>query len=418
MRKIILTWGQDTPAYAVQDLMVPDDATPEKMLELAREQADNVGDLVFDPSYDWSGLRLVAAVEFIDGKQVYHAEDVPIDVSPEDLGIVWLGALRGRVPVGALFPEAERQNIDVSPDVERALRLADRIVTQEKDLTIPAFCETRTLVLEAFACDEYGDGPAYAEISLTPGLVKEMVRLAAIGKAAGMRVVHVDASDGIWGGDDDAFRMRGTDMVVMPSVHGSMGESSVYWQGHPKHADYNCETRSFDLKDLLACLAGEPVEERGFAEQDGVLFWDGNNGGEQDLIEAYFDDHPEAESKPDAPQDPLGDWVIYHAGEPVDARFWSDKDGWTGLDGATRYVDMPTAPYPMGGPENTQAGALWIGTMRPYTVMLRDTEDGGNGSIHFECFAESIEHAIEQSQNAYPGNLGVQAVQLTEKMEG
>ena len=305
MRKIILTWGQDTPCYVDQDMEVPDDTTPEQMLALAREQADNVGSLVFDPSYDWSGLRLVAAVEFIDGEEICHAEDVPMEVSGEDVGIVAQGVLRGTVPVGALVQEAERQDIDVSPAVEQALLLADRIVTQEKGSTIPALEETRTLVLEAFACDEYGDGPAYAEISLTPSLVKEMVRLAAIGKAAGMRVVHVDSSDGIWGGDDDAFRMRGTDMVVMPSVHGSMGESSVYWKGHPKHAYYNCETRSFDLNDLLACLAGEAVEERGFAEQDGVLFWDGNNGGVQDLIDNYFKSNPpEAEPEPEAAKDP------------------------------------------------------------------------------------------------------------------
>ncbi|OIQ65676.1 hypothetical protein GALL_527620 [mine drainage metagenome] len=77
---------------------------------------------------------------------------------------------------------------------------------------------------------------------------------------------------------------------------------------------------------------------------------------------------------------------------------------------------MPLAPYPMGGPENTQAGALCIGAMLPFTVMLRDTEDGGNGRIQFECFAESDMHAIEQAESAYPGNLGVESVLLTESL--
>jgi hypothetical protein len=108
----------------------------------------------------------------------------------------------------------------------------------------------------------------------------------------------------------------------------------------------------------------------------------------------------------------LAPWVIYHASEQEDARFWSVDDGWTNLEGATRFAEMPTAPYPFGGPENTQAGALCIGTMQPYTVTLAESPMAT--AFDFECFADDEDHAVEQAENAYPGHR-VQSVRLTEE---
>jgi len=107
-------------------------------------------------------------------------------------------------------------------------------------------------------------------------------------------------------------------------------------------------------------------------------------------------------------------WVIYHALQPVDERFWSEEDGWTNLAGATRYADMPTGRYPIGGPENTQAGTVCIGTMQQYTVMLAESPMAT--AYAFECFAEDADHAIEQAENAYPSDQ-VYSVHLTEDME-
>lgn len=65
-----------------------------------------------------------------------------------------------------------------------------------------------------------------------------------------------------------------------------------------------------------------------------------------------------------------GNWVIYHNQQPRDERFWSNVTGWGSLAGATRFFEMPKAPYPFGGPENTQAAALCIGAMREFVVTL------------------------------------------------
>lgn len=110
-----------------------------------------------------------------------------------------------------------------------------------------------------------------------------------------------------------------------------------------------------------------------------------------------------------------GDWVIYHPDEPVDARFWSKDDGWTNLARATRFKDMPVAPYPMGGSENTQADALRIGTMRLHTVVL-ETRGDASRAFSFECYAVSGVHAIEQAEKAHPG-IDVISEQLSDTVQ-
>lgn len=112
-----------------------------------------------------------------------------------------------------------------------------------------------------------------------------------------------------------------------------------------------------------------------------------------------------------------GPWVIYHPGQPSDQMFWSNKNGWTTLSGATRFADQPPAPYPFGGGSGdglaTQSQPLCIGTMLPFTVRLSDPSIPDE-VIRFDCFAESDEHAIEQAENAYPNDEKVISVSLTE----
>ena len=59
MKRFVITWGQDTPAYATSVLEVADDATIEDVIEEAKRQADATRGLVFEPSHDWTGLRIV-----------------------------------------------------------------------------------------------------------------------------------------------------------------------------------------------------------------------------------------------------------------------------------------------------------------------------------------------------------------------
>ena len=407
--KVIVTWGQDTPAYAEStiEIEVQGDATDANIIAAVKAKADTVGDLVFRPSWDWSGLRIVDITK-ADGTCV--ANDIPIEPCGEDLGIVAHEVMTGKAGPMALVHEAERQGISIHPDVARAIESAQTTVSAMQamqDFQIPTFTPF-TLVIDAFTCDEFGDGPSHAKIAVTPEFLLRIARLVASTKPLGIRSAHVADDDAIWRDPAMVPSLHGTELVVMP-LRGAFGKASFFFQGHPKNTNYNCKTRAVDLKDLIACIgkAGElPI---GFKREYGVLFYDGGSGSINALVRMYME-------KDDATDRVANPWVIYHYGQPNGERFWSEDDGWTELASATRYDEMPTGLYPMGGPENTQAGALCIGTMLPFTVTLRGTEDPGSDGIAFECFAESDAHAIEQAENAYP-NIFVDSVQLTEAIE-
>lgn len=149
------------------------------------------------------------------------------------------------------------------------------------------------LMIEAFACDEYGDSPLAATIRIDERFVRRIKTIEEIGLTHDFSAVYDDkiVGDEVWVDENDDLRMRGTSLVVMPR-HGA----SFFLQGHPKHADYNCETRAIDLKDLL--LAVEQGERatlpENFSWKNGRLFYAGDVGYLQDLIE-NFDEGSEEE---------------------------------------------------------------------------------------------------------------------------
>jgi hypothetical protein len=97
------------------------------------------------------------------------------------------------------------------------------------------------------------------------------------------------------------------------------------------------------------------------------------------------------------------EFVVFSASEARasddTAGFWSNQDGWTTLDGATKFDEA-------GGLLPLSAGndAVWMRAPYglSYTVLQVELEPGAE-PILFDCWAESIEHACEQAENAYPG---------------
>jgi hypothetical protein len=101
-------------------------------------------------------------------------------------------------------------------------------------------------------------------------------------------------------------------------------------------------------------------------------------------------------------------WVIYNPSEYQasgdGAGFWSDKDGWTILSGATRYgAAFSGKELPIGaGPSQM----LEIGTMQDFRLMVVENPnepDLDQTPIIFPCLADDMAHAIEQAVDAYPG---------------
>lgn len=122
---VYVLYGQDTSAYADTVIEVPADATLEQITEAAK--AVDTGDLVFKPSYDWAGLRIVEMTEVATGTVL--ANDVPIEISGEDLGLVAVNVLSGATGIMALVHEAERQGIAVAPGVLAALQQAQAMLS-------------------------------------------------------------------------------------------------------------------------------------------------------------------------------------------------------------------------------------------------------------------------------------------------
>ncbi len=102
-------------------------------------------------------------------------------------------------------------------------------------------------------------------------------------------------------------------------------------------------------------------------------------------------------------------WVIYNPAEysaSDGGGFWSNDIGWVDLKSATRFnkaevMLMPALPSG-AGPSQT----LEIGTMQDFRIMVVESPDNAEldqTPILFQCFAEDMEHAKEQAENAYPG---------------
>jgi hypothetical protein len=80
---------------------------------------DKAGDLVFKPSWDWTGLRIV---EIEDSRLGVLADDLPLEASGEDLGLIAHSVLRGQILPIELLHEAERQGVKVDPKIAAWLR--------------------------------------------------------------------------------------------------------------------------------------------------------------------------------------------------------------------------------------------------------------------------------------------------------
>ncbi len=423
-KKIMVKLGQDTPAYA--DFFMDAGASID---EIKAEALKRAGKITFTPSFDWSGLRIVE-ITGPDGASL--GGDIPLQPCGEDLGLVTENWLRGMIPFASVRGEAERQAIlrepsdaypmrelqaeyhfreEADPKVVRFMApqdaCRDEIVLLAHKALVQLTAEHRIipakqcnglefepfkLVIETFALDENADAPYSATIEVNPAFVQRLQALSMLCRKNDLWVVQQDASP-LWD----------TDMIMRDDLLAVTREGQFWFSAHPKHADIGCETHGIYIDDLLSAIArrdGEDQDVNGFLWVDGVLFYASDSGYVRDMAENWLENNP-------------GDWVIFHPDEYAcsddAAGFWSMNDGWTTLDGATRFHSMPRSPLPMGGSGGTSAQALCIGTMKGYTVMLAAQPD--EAAFAFQCFAENEQHATEQAENAYPGHV-IQGVYL------
>lgn len=157
-------------------------------------------------------------------------------------------------------------------------------------LTPPKVGKPFTFFWEAFACDEWGEGPAWAKLEVTQAFVDELHKLQTqcLKDKVNLSVDHsVDEWD-----NEDSLRLHGVELHVTQSL--------VWLSAHPKQANYNVETRLMDIKDFFDAIEGNNTQWLAWA--DGVLFKDGASAkelaqglvdnGELDIEESRIDFMP------------------------------------------------------------------------------------------------------------------------------
>lgn len=158
---------------------------------------------------------------------------------------------------------------------------------------LPVF-EPFKLVVEAYATDEYGEGPSWAEVTVTPGFLQTLERLRRVCQDEKLESVTVPQGPDRWDLEDD-LRIRGDSLRVW--------RDDFWFEAHPKHRDYSVETRSILIDHMIRVarkIASGDVENPlpdGFLIREGIVFYDGVRAA--DLASAYLDTE-DAQDKPSA----------------------------------------------------------------------------------------------------------------------
>lgn len=134
------------------------------------------------------------------------------------------------------------------------------------------------LVIEAYACDEFGDGPAFAELEMDQSFLAELQRLKEICLEHDLEIVRVNRGPDAWDNQDD-LRIRGSSLDV--------SNDSFWFLGYPKYVDYHVETRMIMIDDLVRMSAtdSDDPELPNFRWHEGRLFYAGDPGFLDDLVE-------------------------------------------------------------------------------------------------------------------------------------
>jgi len=116
--------------------------------------------------------------------------------------------------------------------------------------------------LEAYACDDYGDGPTFAELDVTPEFCARLQRLAALGSEHQLTELRVSDSPDAWGPGDVAQDMHFT----MPEL--VVAGDSFWFTDHPKHAKYSVETRGIGITGFCDDVAKQARSDPLFFGED------------------------------------------------------------------------------------------------------------------------------------------------------
>lgn len=105
-----------------------------------------------------------------------------------------------------------------------------------------------TIFLDAYAANDYGDGPLFATVQATPAHCARLVEINGLCAAHNLSEARTPAEPDAWGPGDVAREIRLADAELV------VCDGSFWFQSGPKHADYMVETRSVRIDELLAAV--------------------------------------------------------------------------------------------------------------------------------------------------------------------
>lgn len=110
------------------------------------------------------------------------------------------------------------------------------------------------LLLNAFACDEWGESPDFAVLDIDERVAQEILRARDMVRAQGLTHAELDFSAHQWSTDfGDAFSLNLRGDALQAWSH------TWLLTARPKHSNYNVETRAVSYENFDALLAGKAL---------------------------------------------------------------------------------------------------------------------------------------------------------------
>lgn len=162
------------------------------------------------------------------------------------------------------------------------LKASDKVETPEEDADFvrrasvhnwrkepPKDFTPFTLYAEAYACNEWAEGPSWCKLEVTPALVALLHELQTLALKQDLETVTRDCYELEWQ-DEDRYSLRSPELQV--------SKRSFWFTARPKHQDFDVECRYFDFEELFQLIEkGQIASKKYFAWADGILFRDGNS---------------------------------------------------------------------------------------------------------------------------------------------
>lgn len=146
------------------------------------------------------------------------------------------------------------------------------------DHGVPAF-KPFTLVVGARANDEFGEAPAWAEVTVSPEFLQTLMRLRRICQENDLESVTVPKCPDRWDREGDLL-IRGDSLCVW--------QDDFWFEAHPKYASYGVETVAVGIADL-ATVATLNTEGAGFRRVGEKVFHSESDLDE--FIQVYQEDN-------------------------------------------------------------------------------------------------------------------------------